>query len=112
MFESLREGFPSRWESVRFCPIDASIRGWQGLPFGYVLWNRITNYYSRLARTTFLWPPRVTLGRLLPHAKGLGFKPRRGGFPSGAKKEWGLFPKAKVQVLHTAQLDVTVSSNH
>nr|GEZ60199.1 hypothetical protein [Tanacetum cinerariifolium] len=29
------------------------------------------------------------------------------GFPSGAKKEWGLFPKAKVQVLDTAQLDVT-----
>nr|GEU99613.1 hypothetical protein [Tanacetum cinerariifolium] len=34
------------------------------------------------------------------------------GFPSGAKKEWGLSPKAKVRVLHTAQLDVTVSSNH
>nr|GEW85025.1 hypothetical protein [Tanacetum cinerariifolium] len=30
---------------------------------------------------------RVTLGRLLPHAKGLRFKPRRGGFPLGAKKE-------------------------
>nr|GEW49415.1 putative reverse transcriptase domain, ribonuclease H-like domain, retroviral aspartyl protease [Tanacetum cinerariifolium] len=58
------------------------------------------------------WPPRVNLGRLLPHARGLGFKPRRGGFPSGAKKEWGLSPKAKVRVLHTAQLDVTVSSNH
>nr|GEU42235.1 reverse transcriptase domain-containing protein [Tanacetum cinerariifolium] len=41
------------------------------------------------------WPPRVTLGRLLPHARGLGFKPRRGGFPLGAKKEWGLSPKAK-----------------
>nr|GEW34266.1 hypothetical protein [Tanacetum cinerariifolium] len=53
------------------------------------------------------WPPRVTLGRLLPHARGLEFKPRRGGFPSGAKKEWGLSPKAKVRVLHTAQLDVT-----
>nr|GEX50425.1 WD-40 repeat-containing protein MSI4 [Tanacetum cinerariifolium] len=53
------------------------------------------------------WPPRVTLGRLLPHAKGLGFKPRRGGFSSGAKKEWGLSPKANVRVLHTAQLDVT-----
>ncbi|GJX29385.1 meiosis-specific protein ASY3, partial [Tanacetum coccineum] len=52
-FESFRVGFPSRWEFVRFCPIDASIRGWQGLPSGYVLWNRITNYYSRLARTTF-----------------------------------------------------------
>nr|GEV03843.1 hypothetical protein [Tanacetum cinerariifolium] len=50
---------------------------------------------------------RVTLGKLLPHARGLGFKPRRGGFPSGAKKEWGLSPKAKVRVLHTAQLDVT-----
>nr|GEX24041.1 hypothetical protein [Tanacetum cinerariifolium] len=58
------------------------------------------------------WPPKVTLGRLLPHARGLGFKPRRGGFPSGAKNEWGLSPKAKVRVLHTAQLDVTVNSNH
>nr|GEX24682.1 E3 ubiquitin-protein ligase COP1-like [Tanacetum cinerariifolium] len=54
-----------------------------------------------------LWSPRVTLGRLLPHARGLGFKPRRGGFPSGAKNEWGLSPKTKVRVLHTAQLNVT-----
>nr|GEU68280.1 putative ribonuclease H-like domain-containing protein [Tanacetum cinerariifolium] len=53
------------------------------------------------------WPPRVTLGRLLAYARGLGFKPRRRGFPSGAKKEWGLSPKANVRVLHTAQLDVT-----
>nr|GEV82628.1 RNA-directed DNA polymerase, eukaryota [Tanacetum cinerariifolium] len=53
------------------------------------------------------WPPRVTLRRLLPHARGLEFKPRREGFPSGAKKEWCLSPKAKVRVLHTAQLDVT-----
>nr|GEU71247.1 retrotransposon-related protein [Tanacetum cinerariifolium] len=58
-------------------------------------------------RMILRWPPRVTLGRLLPHARGLGFKPRRGGFPSGAKKKWGLSPKAKVRVLHTAQLDVT-----
>nr|GEV90095.1 reverse transcriptase domain-containing protein [Tanacetum cinerariifolium] len=35
------------------------------------------------------------MGRLLPHARGLEFKPHRGGFPSGAKKEWGLSPKAK-----------------
>nr|GEY63161.1 gland-specific fatty acyl-CoA reductase 1 [Tanacetum cinerariifolium] len=49
----------------------------------------------------------LVIGRLLPHARGLGFKPRRGGFPSGAKNEWGLSPKAKVRVLHTAQLDVT-----
>nr|GEV85652.1 hypothetical protein [Tanacetum cinerariifolium] len=49
---------------------------------------------------------------LLEQWRGLGFKPRHGGFPSGAKKEWGLSPKAKVRVLHTAQLDVTVSSNH
>nr|GEV53355.1 hypothetical protein [Tanacetum cinerariifolium] len=60
-----------------------------------------------LYSTFFPWPPRVTLGRLLPHARGLEFKPRRGGFPSGAKKEWGLSPKANVRVLHTAQLDVT-----
>nr|GEU72176.1 hypothetical protein [Tanacetum cinerariifolium] len=44
--------------------------------------------------------------------RGLGFKPRREGFLSGAKKEWGLSPKANVRVLHTAQLDVTISSNH
>nr|GEW85639.1 hypothetical protein [Tanacetum cinerariifolium] len=56
------------------------------------------------------WPPRKILGRLLPHARGLGFKPRHGGFPSGAKKEWGLSPKANVRVLHTAQLDVTSCS--
>ncbi|GKA62219.1 hypothetical protein Tco_0761738 [Tanacetum coccineum] len=31
-FESLHGGFPSRWESMGFCPIDASIRGGQGLP--------------------------------------------------------------------------------
>nr|GEW22959.1 DNA-directed DNA polymerase [Tanacetum cinerariifolium] len=53
------------------------------------------------------WPPSVTLGRLLPHARGLGFKPRRKGFSSRAKKEWGLSPKAKVRVLHTTPLDVT-----
>nr|GEW22664.1 myb-like domain, Myb/SANT-like DNA-binding domain protein [Tanacetum cinerariifolium] len=58
------------------------------------------------------WSPKVTLGRLLPHARGLGFKPRRRCFPSGAKKVWGLSPKAKVRVLHTTQLDVIVSSNH
>nr|GEV13763.1 putative retrotransposon protein [Tanacetum cinerariifolium] len=57
------------------------------------------------------WPPRATLGGLLSHARGLGFKPRREGFPSGAKNEWGLSPKAKVQVLHTAQLDVTRSKH-
>nr|GEU75251.1 RNA-directed DNA polymerase, eukaryota [Tanacetum cinerariifolium] len=47
------------------------------------------------------------MGRLLPHARGLGFKPRREGFLSGAKTEWSLSLKAKVRVLHTAQLDVT-----
>nr|GEZ01286.1 putative Gag-polypeptide of LTR copia-type [Tanacetum cinerariifolium] len=34
-------------------------------------------------------------------------KPRVKNFEWGAKKEWGLSPKAKVRVLHTAQLDVT-----
>nr|GEU92545.1 retrovirus-related Pol polyprotein from transposon TNT 1-94 [Tanacetum cinerariifolium] len=38
---------------------------------------------------------RCHQGRLLPHARDLGFKPRRGGFLSGAKKEWGLSPKTK-----------------
>nr|GEW82323.1 hypothetical protein [Tanacetum cinerariifolium] len=58
------------------------------------------------------WPPRITLGRLLPHARGLEFNPCRGGFPSEVKKEWGLSLKANVRVLHTAQLNVTASSNH
>ncbi|GKG15640.1 hypothetical protein Tco_0357963, partial [Tanacetum coccineum] len=49
--------FPSRWESVGFCPIDASIRGWQGQPSRYVMWNRITNYYPRLAGT--VTPPKL-----------------------------------------------------
>nr|GEU40046.1 ribonuclease H-like domain-containing protein [Tanacetum cinerariifolium] len=66
-----------------------------------------TSTTFRGCQLTHRWPPRVTLGRLLPHARGLGFKPRREGFPSGAKKEWGLSPKAKVRVLHTAQLDVS-----
>nr|GEW68933.1 ribonuclease H-like domain-containing protein [Tanacetum cinerariifolium] len=52
----------------------------------------------------------ISLERLLSHARGLGFKPRSEGFPSGAKKEWGLSPKTKVRVLHTAQLDVTLLS--
>nr|GEW63250.1 hypothetical protein [Tanacetum cinerariifolium] len=68
-----------------------------------------TTYGTRSPSSKSLtkWPPRVTLGRLLPHARGLRFNPRHGGFPPGAKKEWGLSPKAKVRVLHTAQLDVT-----
>nr|GEW71484.1 hypothetical protein [Tanacetum cinerariifolium] len=79
-----------------------------GLPNGSVSSDYILPPHTSLG---IGWPPRVTLGRLLPHARGLGFKPRREGFPSGAKKEWGLSPKVKVRVLHTAQLDVTVSSN-
>ncbi|GJS69601.1 tryptophan synthase beta chain 2, chloroplastic [Tanacetum coccineum] len=57
------------------------------------------------------WPPKVTVRRLLPHAKG-GFESHREGFHSGAKKEWGLSLKEKVRVLHTTQKDVTMSSNH
>nr|GEX30734.1 hypothetical protein [Tanacetum cinerariifolium] len=64
------------------------------------------------------WPTLLELcvhlkkgDRLLPHARGLGFKSRREGFSSGAKKEWGLSPKANVRVLHIAQLDVTSSSS-
>nr|GEU55532.1 hypothetical protein [Tanacetum cinerariifolium] len=34
----------------------------------------------------WIFTARATLGRLLPHARGLGFKSHRGGFPSGAKK--------------------------
>ncbi|GJT55637.1 hypothetical protein Tco_0990691 [Tanacetum coccineum] len=54
------------------------------------------------------WPPKVTLGRLLPHARSLGFKPRREGFPSGAKKEWGLSPKAKVDHLMRKKSSLTL----
>nr|GEW68563.1 hypothetical protein [Tanacetum cinerariifolium] len=47
-----------------------------------------TSYPSRkIRRIRACTHQRVTLGRLLPHARGLGFKPRRRGFPSGAKKE-------------------------
>nr|GEY22810.1 hypothetical protein [Tanacetum cinerariifolium] len=35
-FESLHGGFHLMWESVGFCIIDASIRGWQGLPSGWI----------------------------------------------------------------------------
>ncbi|GJU07181.1 hypothetical protein Tco_1123611 [Tanacetum coccineum] len=49
---------------------------------------------------------------VLPHARGLGFEPHRGVFLRERKEECGLSPKTEVQVLHTAQLDVTVSSNH
>ncbi|GJU07221.1 hypothetical protein Tco_1123651 [Tanacetum coccineum] len=44
--------------------------------------------------------------RNLATASGrLEFEPRREGFPSGARKEWGLSSKAKVRVLQTTQLD-------
>ncbi|GKD89625.1 hypothetical protein Tco_1365132 [Tanacetum coccineum] len=69
-FESLLEGFPSRWESGGFCPTDASIRCWHGLPSGYVLWNRITNYYSRLAGTTF-WVQSLALEKKVENTKRL-----------------------------------------
>ncbi|GJT20842.1 ribonuclease H-like domain-containing protein [Tanacetum coccineum] len=52
------------WKSVRFCPIDASIRGWQGLPSGYLLWNRINNYYSRMAGTTY-WMYSIIFPKLV-----------------------------------------------
>nr|GEV92999.1 hypothetical protein [Tanacetum cinerariifolium] len=69
--------------------------------------KRKVNGLKASIQSLWTWPPKVTLRRLLPHARGLGFKPRCGGFLSGAKKEWGLSPKAKVRVLHTAELDVT-----
>nr|GEU99328.1 G-type lectin S-receptor-like serine/threonine-protein kinase LECRK3 [Tanacetum cinerariifolium] len=62
--------------------------------------------------TEIATPPRPTSTWLLPHARGLGYEPHRGGFPLGAKNEWGLSPKVNVLVLNTAQLDVTVSSKH
>nr|GEX42952.1 uncharacterized mitochondrial protein AtMg00810-like [Tanacetum cinerariifolium] len=75
--------------------------------------NNVVNLLTKAFDSKFILSRSiwiVFLGRLLPHARGLGFKPRREGFPSGAKKEWGLSPKAKVRVLHTAQLDVTTSA--
>nr|GEZ46991.1 zinc finger, CCHC-type [Tanacetum cinerariifolium] len=50
---------------------------------GYITFTEVLGNLGQLR-----WPPMVILGRLLPHAKGLGFKPRHGGLPSGAKKEW------------------------
>ncbi|GJS10951.1 ALP1-like protein isoform X1 [Tanacetum coccineum] len=50
-FESLRGGFPSRWESGGFCPIDASIRGWHGLPSGSAL-VKCTSAIRQLAYAT------------------------------------------------------------
>nr|GEW16865.1 retrovirus-related Pol polyprotein from transposon TNT 1-94 [Tanacetum cinerariifolium] len=47
------------------------------------------------------------LGEVVTTCERSWVKPRRGGCPPGAKKEWGLSPKANVRVLHTAQLDVT-----
>nr|GEW71997.1 hypothetical protein [Tanacetum cinerariifolium] len=47
-----------------------------------------------------------------PNARGLGFKPRRVCFLLEAKKEWGLSPKTKFRVLHTAQLEVTSYSTN
>nr|GEX48313.1 hypothetical protein [Tanacetum cinerariifolium] len=76
-------------------------------PLAFSKHSEHTRNIGMLPASSLIWPSNVTLGRLLPRARGLGFKPRRGGFPSGAKKKWGLSPKAKVRVLHTAQLDVT-----
>nr|GEW18775.1 hypothetical protein [Tanacetum cinerariifolium] len=52
------------------------------------------------------WPPSVTLRRLLPHARGLGFKPRRGGFPSGAKKKWGLSLRRSKPAVHSLEVEI------
>nr|GEX72092.1 probable aldo-keto reductase 2 [Tanacetum cinerariifolium] len=43
-----------------------------------------------------IWYWCLKMNLLSLDTRGLGFKPRRGGFPSGAKKEWGLSPKAKM----------------
>ncbi|GJR29788.1 hypothetical protein Tco_1106020 [Tanacetum coccineum] len=49
--------FPSRWESVGFCPVDASVRGWQGLPSGdYLLVEEFMNVVVvELAGYWFKW---------------------------------------------------------
>ncbi|GKE01738.1 hypothetical protein Tco_1389721, partial [Tanacetum coccineum] len=36
------------------------------------------------------------LGEVVTTCERSGFKPRREGFPSGAKNEWGLSPKVKI----------------
>nr|GEU96887.1 hypothetical protein [Tanacetum cinerariifolium] len=88
-----------------------SHRGFKALKISHNFFNKspMMIYGGDMPILDVLWPPMVTLGRLLPHARGLEFKPRRRGFPSGAKKEWGLSPKEKVRFLHTAQLDVTLA---
>nr|GEU57559.1 UBN2 domain-containing protein [Tanacetum cinerariifolium] len=50
------------------------------------------------------------LGEVVTTCERSWVQASRRGFPSGAKKEWGLSPKAKVRVLHTAQLGVTCRS--
>nr|GEW68320.1 hypothetical protein [Tanacetum cinerariifolium] len=50
------------------------------------------------------------LGEVLPHARGLGFKPCRRGFPSGVKKEWGLSLKAKIFEQVRINLDIPVKA--
>nr|GEV29481.1 cysteine and histidine-rich domain-containing protein RAR1 [Tanacetum cinerariifolium] len=51
------------------------------------------------------------IGEVVTTCERSWFQASPWGFPSGAKKEWGLSPKAKVRVLHTAQLDVTFLCN-
>ncbi|GJR35137.1 hypothetical protein Tco_1210821 [Tanacetum coccineum] len=77
--------------------LDYTHKAIRSLTYSFPDGSKAIHIDTALKELCIEWPPRVTLGRLLPHARGLGFKPRRGGFPSGAKKEWGLSPKAKVK---------------
>ncbi|GJV48459.1 hypothetical protein Tco_1438671 [Tanacetum coccineum] len=52
----------------------------------------MTKEVARVRAIQIIYAP---LTRLLPHARGLGSEPHRWGFPSGAKKEWGLVNNSK-----------------
>nr|GEV65225.1 hypothetical protein [Tanacetum cinerariifolium] len=90
--------------TVRAAMILANVSVFTPKPSQHYLNITMRNVIEVFRKDTFLGSGS---GRLLSHARGLGFKPRRGGFPSGAKKGVGLSPKLKVRVLHTTQLDVT-----
>ncbi|GKA08604.1 protein root UVB sensitive 1, chloroplastic [Tanacetum coccineum] len=103
-FEYLRGGFPLRWESVGFCPIDASIQGWQGLPSGvcsvYYVVEALDTFDSSYPRSLLFMPgisllkgfAEMTGGR---HSKGAEKDQGRGGMVSNLVENRVLSPEAK-----------------
>ncbi|GJZ71575.1 hypothetical protein Tco_0635426 [Tanacetum coccineum] len=54
---------PSRWKSVGFCPIDASIRGWHGLASGI---KRFWELFLALQGYSSLWPEAAEAQGMVP----------------------------------------------